>query len=177
MKKPLFSLLLLLPVILPGIGLGVWLGVRVISDVPRPALLHSRARLPGEAVLLVTEAGKILEQVGSAAFDQFTERARFTDPDLYVFVLGPEGTILFHGRDRALVGRSVINSKDSAGRPLGDMLVTAPTKPGIWATRQWYNPARQSEEWLLTYIRRTENGFLVAADIFGGVTSDSAARR
>ena len=58
MKKPLFSLLLLLPVIVPGIGLGVWLGIRAVNDVPRPALLHSRARLPGEVVLLVAEAGK-----------------------------------------------------------------------------------------------------------------------
>lgn len=176
MKKPLFSLLLLLPVIVPGIGLGFWLGIRAVNDVPRPALLHSRARLPGEAVLLVAEAGKMLEHGGSAAFTHFTERPRFTDPDLYIFVLGPDGTILFHGRDKALVGQSIAKRKDSAGRPLGDMLVGAANQQGIWAARQWHNPARRSEEWLLTYIRRTGNGFLVAADIFGGVTADSAAR-
>ena len=177
MKKPLFALLLLLPVIVPGMGLGVWLGMRAVKDAPRPALLHSRARLPGEAILLVAEAGKMLEQQGSAAFTQFTERPRFTDPDLYIFVLGPDGTILFHGRDKALVGQSIAKRQDSAGRPLGDMLVSAATRQGIWAARQWHNPARGSEEWLLTHIRRTGNGFLVAADIFGGVTADSAARR
>src|SRR3712207_4704988 len=70
---------------------------------------------PDEAKALVEKAITTIKSDGKdkafAAFNSPT--GGFVDRDLYVFVYDLEGTVISHGGNNALIGKSLVNLKDA----------------------------------------------------------------
>lgn len=68
---------------------------------------------------------------GSSRGDQ-QARSGIRDRDLYVFVVGPDGTVVGHGYDPARLGLEVRTVKDSSGDPYGRRILDEATDDGVW---------------------------------------------
>lgn len=75
------------------------------------------------------------------AFAAFNNReGEFVDHDLYIFVYGPDRTIVSHGADVNLIGTPVDTLIDINGKPFGAAIQDEATEDGVWVDYTWYNP-------------------------------------
>lgn len=82
-----------------------------------PALAQDRGSLE-EAQAMSEEAAAYLEAEGSEmAYPAFNDGDEWHDRDLYVFVFGPDGTVLAHGANADLIGQNLIEATDASGNP------------------------------------------------------------
>ena len=73
---------------------------------------------PQRARGLLARAVVRFREQGDAAFAAFNHPAEFVDAELYVYVLGTDGTFLASGgSSAALIGRKVTNMRDAFGTP------------------------------------------------------------
>ena len=90
---------------------------------------------PEEAQDMVVRAISYYGKAGAeAALAKFnTDPApEFLDRDLYVFVFGPEGTIVAHAVDPSLLGRHFTSFVDIDGKPFGEEMRDTVTADGTW---------------------------------------------
>jgi len=75
------------------------------------------------------------------AFAEFTNpEGQFVDGEMYIYVLGPQGTMLAHGANEGFVGEEWIAVKDSGGKPFVKEIVdSAETKGSGWVEYKWYD--------------------------------------
>lgn len=117
--------------------------------------------------------------VAAIAAHGFPAAVHDTPPDtwfrpmtgLYVFVLGPDGTLYLHP-DRAMEGRNVAATRDADGKPfIRDIIAAtlAAPKRGAWTDYVWSDPRSGSLGMKHTYSRLAA-GLIVAA----GYISDPA---
>ena len=63
------------------------------------------------------------------AFAEFTNpEGQFVDGEMYIYVLGPKGTMLAHGANEGFVGEEWIAVKDSGGKPFVKEIARAPRR-------------------------------------------------
>ena len=101
--------------------------------------LHGTAE---EAQTLVSDVIAYYDEHGEeATFAAIEDKAgQFVDHDLYIFVYGPERTIVAHGADTALNGTPVDTLIDIDGKPFGAALMDGATEEGVWIDYTWHNP-------------------------------------
>jgi len=94
--------------------------------------------------------------VRDAALEEFNRSPDFVDRELYVYVLGLDGTMLASGGSSvALVGRNVATMKDAAGKPFfREMLDTAARAESGRVEYRWLNRIDQREEPKVTLFRK-----------------------
>ena len=122
-----------------------------------------------EAKAMAEKAVKLLEAEGKdKAFAAFNDAAGgFVDRDLYVFVLNMEGTVLSHGANKALIGKSLINLKDADGKAfVQDMVATGKAGSG-WVDYKWANPTTKKVEAKSTHVKKSGD-LIVAVGIYKG---------
>jgi methyl-accepting chemotaxis protein len=103
-----------------------------------------------ETLQQFTEAGKsilvyyhALAQRGELPEAEARERAksdiralRFDDTN-YIYILGTDGTMVVHGRNKALEGRSLEDVKDVDGKPITRLALEAAVRGGDFVSYRW----------------------------------------
>ncbi len=110
-----------------------------------------------EAKAMVERAATLMSSRGNdTAYAAFNENpGSFVDRDLYVFVLDLDGNVLAHGGNKAMLGKSLVNLKDSTGRTfVQEMLGLAKAKGEGWIDYDWPNPLSKKIEHKSTYVRK-----------------------
>jgi len=100
--------------------------------------------------------------VGDAALEEFNRSPEFIDRELYVYVLGLDGTMLASGGSSvALVGRNVATMKDAAGKAFfREMLDTAAKAESGRVDYRWLNRVDNREEPKVTLFRKVGDRIL-----------------
>ena len=72
-----------------------------------------------------------------------------------MFVLDLDGNVLAHGGNKAMLGKSLVNLKDSTGRTfVQEMLGLAKAKGEGWIDYDWPNSLSKKIEHKSTYVRK-----------------------
>jgi len=90
------------------------------------------------------------------AFAEFNKTTgRFVNSDLYIYAIDPEGKILSHGADAKLIGESLIDRKDAAGKKFIKAIIddTKVNNKGIMDYK-WMNPQTKKIEQKSTFFER-----------------------
>jgi cytochrome c len=112
---------------------------------------------PTEAQALLKKAVEHYKAVGrKVALADFTaKKAPFVDRDLYVFCIGPNGTISAHGAAASYVGTSANAMKDAEGKPLGKAIIGAASgKSGGSVRYRWMNPVSGKIEPKVSFVQK-----------------------
>ena len=110
-----------------------------------------------EAETLVKKAATYIEANGKEkGFAEFTDtKGKFTDRDLYIFVVDFNGLTLAHGGNSKLVGKEMSELKDADGKFfIKEFIKLAKTKGSGWVDYKWENPVTKKIEQKSTYIQR-----------------------
>jgi len=108
----------------------LWIGAAAAQDQGTPE----------EAKVMAEAAAALFKAEGAdAAFAAFTSAPEFHVKDLYVFAIDSEGTMVAHGTNQALVGRSMIGLLDPTGYAFNDAIMAI--EDTGWVDYQWQNPA------------------------------------
>lgn len=117
------------------------LHLALLFSLPLVVVAGERATMP-EAQELVARAISLYDEGGEekafATFENGTDG--FIDHDLYIFVFGPERTIVAHGGDAALVGTPAATLVDVDGVPFGNLFMDTATETGRWVDYKWRDP-------------------------------------
>lgn len=105
---------------------------------------------------LLARAVSYFEQHGDEAFAAFNHPTEFVDAELYVYVVGTDGTFLASGgSSAALIGRKVTNMRDAFGTPFFyDMLEKAKAAATGSVEYRWLNRLHQKPERKITFFHR-----------------------
>jgi cytochrome c len=125
---------------------------------------------PEEATAMVDRAGKLLETEGrDTAFKSFNDQSGgFVDRDLYVFVLDMRGTVIAHGANKALIGKSIFALKDTNGKAFAqEMINTVNAKGEGWVDYKWVNPTTKKVEDKSAFVRKVGE-MVVGVGIYKG---------
>lgn len=95
-------------------------------------------------------------KVGEQALADFNRSAEFVDRELYVYVVGMDGTMLASGGSSvALVGRNVATMRDASGKPFFRELLDKAAAEGSGRVEyRWLNRVDGREEPKVTLFRR-----------------------
>jgi signal transduction histidine kinase len=135
--------------------------------------LNARAGSGGtaeEATAMVQKAATLLTSAGKEkAYPVFDDAAGpYIDRDLYIFVIDFQGTVVSHGANKALIGKSIINLKDSQGLAfVQKMIEVAQTKGEGWVDYNWANPTTKKVEAKSSFVKRVGD-VLVGVGIYKG---------
>lgn len=113
-----------------------------------------------EAKAMVDAAVEHVKKVGpEKAFADFTtDKATWTQKDLYVMAYDATGTCVGHGANPKLIGKNLIELKDPNGKPLvKDLTDTAMSKGTGWVEYDWPHPQTKKLEGKKTYVRKLVN--------------------
>ena len=79
----------------------------------------------------------------------------FLDRDLYIFVIGPEGTVVAHGVDSSLLGVALASFVDADGKDFGEEIGLMASAEGAWVDYKWKNPVsgaiEQKSSWIVAH--------------------------
>lgn len=106
-----------------------------------------------KAVSYVREQGK------DKALAEFNNPGgMFKKGELYIFVTDLQGRMLANGANAKLVGKDLIDLKDSDGKPfVKDYIEVARNKGSGWSDYKWVNPATKAIELKSTYVEKIDD--------------------
>lgn len=109
-----------------------------------------------EAQAMVARAIASYASDGEAAFADMTAPSdEFVDRDLYIFVVGPDGTVVAHGADATRIGVDVATLTDVDGFAYGQAILDSATPEGVWLDYKREDPISGAIEpkssWLRLY--------------------------
>src|SRR5258708_13611716 len=112
-----------------------------------------------EATAMVEKAIAHIKKVGrEKAFADFNNKSgAFTDRDLYVVVYDIKGKVLAHGANEKMIGRDVIDLRDSDGKYFVKERVEMMAKPDAkaWQDYKFMNPVTRAIEPRSLNMRRS----------------------
>jgi cytochrome c len=115
-----------------------------------------------EATAMVQKAIAHIKKVGrEKAFAEFDNKnGAFTDRDLYVVVYDMKGKVLAHGANDKMIGKDVIELRDSDGKYFVkervEMMSKGPEAKG-WQDYKFMNPVSRQIEPKSMYLQRFED--------------------
>ena len=123
-----------------------------------------------EATTMVQKAIAHIRKVGrEKSFADFDNKAGpFTDRDLYVVVYDMKGKVLAHGANDKMIGKEVIELRDSDGKYFVKERVEMMSKGANakgWQDYKFMNPVSRQIEPKSMYLRRHED-LIVGAGIY-----------
>ena len=122
-----------------------------------------------EAIAMVKKALVFIKEQGpEQAYAEFTNKGgRFHDRDLYITVLDFDGKVLAHGQREDLIGKVLIDLKDSDGKLfMRERFELARQRPSFWQNYKFMNPATKKVEPKEMYCERLDE-----TTVCGGVYS------
>lgn len=107
-----------------------------------------------EAKAMAEKAGAFFTANGKdKAFAAINEGSDgFKDRDLYVFVYDDAGNCVAHGANKALIGKNLIDIRDTDGKALIREIVAV--KTAAWVDFKWQNPQTKAIEQKHAYVVR-----------------------
>lgn len=124
---------------------------------------------PFEAKLLVEDAINFMKENDlEMAFEELTNKdSRFFNKDLYIFVFDMEGNMLTHGAEKSLIGKNLIDLKDSAGKYfVQDFIDLMQKSESGWIEYYWRNYENQKVEIKLTYLKKFDKNIFVGCGAY-----------
>ncbi len=108
---------------------------------------------------LVETAATDIEQHGTAAFTDFDRPGSFwRKAPTYLFVYDIDGTCLYHGLNKELVGRNLLSLRDAMGKPVIGMITQIGTRPkrdaAAWVFYMWEEGTDLAPTWKSSYVRK-----------------------
>ena len=112
---------------------------------------------PDEAKSMALHAADFLRQNGAdTAFPVFNAKGgQFHDRDLYVMVYDDSGKNVSHGANQALIGKDLLELKDTDGKPLIREFVAI--KDQAWVDYKWPDPVSKKIMPKTTYVVRVDH--------------------
>ncbi len=109
---------------------------------------------PDEAKNMAVKAAGLMQSQGpEAAMAAFmAPGGEWHDRDLYVFVIGDDGTMMAHGAKATLVGRNVNALKDVDGKAFVTEFLKIQDQD--WVDYKWQNPQSKAVQQKTSYIVR-----------------------
>jgi hypothetical protein len=108
---------------------------------------------PDQAKAMAVHAAELLGAEGpEKAFPAFNSGQAFHDRDLYVMVYNSTGTCVSHGANSALIGKNLIELKDTNGKFVIKDLVGVPDAG--WIEYTWPDPITHKVQPKKTYVVR-----------------------
>jgi signal transduction histidine kinase len=126
-------------------------------------------------VSLVEDAATLMENQGTAAFQQFAVNgSRWFNGNDYLFVYAPDGTCVFHPVSPELVGKNLINLRDMNGKPVIQRIVDIAKQPGndasAWIFYLWEDKVQLTPDWKSAFVRKVvtpdNKVYLIGAGIY-----------
>lgn len=94
------------------------------------------------------------------------ERARpFLDGELYLFVIGPDGSIVAHAYDGSRVGIKADELYDEDGQPYGKLMLKLANEKGVWIPYRQFNPVSKKVEPKNSFVRKA-NGYIFGCGVY-----------
>jgi cytochrome c len=121
-----------------------------------------------EAEAMVKKAAAYIKSNGKEkAFAEFNNhQGKFTDKDLYITVYDLNGKCLAHGQNLKMIGKDMIELKDSDGKYfIKERMEIAKTKGKAWQDYKHTNPLTKSIEHKTTYFEKHED-LVIAGGIY-----------
>jgi cytochrome c len=114
-----------------------------------------------KAVAFVKSNGK------EKAFSEFNNhKGKFTDRDLYITVYDLNGKCLAHGQNAKMIGKDLIELKDSDGKLfIKERMETAKTKGKGWQDYKYTNPMTKGIEEKSVYFEKYED-LVIAGGVY-----------
>jgi len=143
------------------------LAVCLAAGITGAAFAAERATAK-EAEAMVKKAVAYIKANGKEkAFAEFNNhKGKFIDKDLYITVYDLNGKCLAHGQNAKMVGKDLIELKDSDGKYfIKDRMDTAKTKGKAWQDYKYTNPISKSIEHKSTYFEKYED-VVVAGGVY-----------
>lgn len=121
-----------------------------------------------EAQALVAQAIALYDADGrEAAFAVINDReGSLVDRDLYIFVYGPDRTIVAHGGNVALIGARAADLSDVDGVPFADMFMDEATAEGVWIDYKWADPTTGEVLPKTSWVVLHDDGHVFGAGIY-----------
>jgi cytochrome c len=113
-----------------------------------------------EAQALVKKAITFYKANGKAkALDEFSNpKGQFILKDLYIYSLDLNGKAIAHGINQKLVGKDMIDIRDSAGKFfVKDIISIAKSKGSGWVDYKWTDPVTKKIEPKSTYLEKVDD--------------------
>jgi cytochrome c len=120
-----------------------------------------------EAKAMVKKARAYIREVGpDKAFAEFSNpKGRFVDRELYVFVNDKSGVNLAHGANPRLIGKNLMELRDTDGIYMTKQFFVVAGKGGGTVDYKFLNPATKAIEPKTAYVEM-EGEYLVGSGIF-----------
>lgn len=137
-----------------------------------PAAAQDKKGTAADAVAMVDKAIAHIKKVGrDKAFADFNDRkGQFTDRDLYVVVYDLKGKVLAHGSNEKMIGKDLIDLRDTDGkyfvRERVEMMGKGANAKG-WQDYKFMNPVSRAIEPKSMYLQRHED-YMVGCGIYKG---------
>jgi len=119
-----------------------------------------------EAQAMAKKAAALFKDKGKDAFGVLNDkRGPFVDRDLYVAVIDASGTVLAHGGNEKLVGKSLAQLKDADGKAfVQELMGHVSTNKAGWVDYRWVNPVSKEIEAKSSFVEvQGGYGFMVGA--------------
>lgn len=138
----------------------------IVVGVAQVAGAADRATLE-EAKAMVRKARAYIREVGpEKAFAEISNpRGRFVDRELYVFVNDRKGVNLAHGGNPRLIGKDLMELRDTDGVYMTRQFFVVAAKGGGTVDYKFLNPATKTIEAKTAYVEM-EGDYLVGSGIF-----------
>ena len=110
-----------------------------------------------EAISMVKKAVAFIKEQGSdKAYAEFSKKTgRFHDRDLYITVLDLDGKVLAHGQRDDLIGKVIMELRDTDGKLfVKERVELAREQPSFWQNYKFMNPATKKVEPKQMYCER-----------------------
>lgn len=122
--------------------------------------IHALADDAADATAMVKRAVALIKEAGKdkaiAAFND--PNGSFRKGDLYIFVTDTKGRMLANGSNAKLIGKDLIDLKDSDGKPFVKEYIDVAVKKGSgWSDYKWVNPNTKAIEPKSTYVERVDD--------------------
>ena len=142
------------------------------ASVPGFAQDKAKQGTAAEATAMVEKAIAYIKKVGrdKAFADINNKNGQFTDRDLYVVVYDMKGKVLAHGANEKMIGKDLIDLRDSDGKYFVkervDMMSKGASAKG-WQDYKFMNPVTRQIEQKSMYLHRYED-LIVGCGIYKG---------
>jgi cytochrome c len=117
--------------------------------------LNAHAASPAEdAVTMVNDAIKTISTDGKEkAFAAISDpKGAFVKGEVYLFIVANDGSVLAHGGNPKLIGKSLKELRDADGKLfIQEMIDQAKKAPG-WVDYKWTNPTTKKIQAKTTYV-------------------------
>jgi hypothetical protein len=118
---------------------------------------------PKEAEALVAKGVAYIKKVGAKrAYEEINAKAPgWTDRDLYLTIYDLDGKCLVHGTNARMVGKDLIDLRDSDGRIfIKERMDLARSKGSFWQDYKWTDPLTRKVVPKTTYCERHDETVL-----------------